>query len=204
MMYVYYGTENPPGREHPWTVVASNPDDKYVDFKLYPDKIPLVLLDFTPWSHYAAVQTFYSLLRWLNGADSVFESNDCGLRPPRQDPDTPVMIRRVFDANPIVMCSRLTIIFRDLVWNTSGPTVDGLKTAIHDGLRDNVPNFAASLEVGEWAHLFTAINREGRAVTLGFWAWGDDQAMAMANLNGTFDAIHGCLRWISDGIKSRV
>ena len=200
-MIVEYDTDQPPRRQHPWTVVVANPEDKYVDFKDYPDQIPLALPDFKPWSHYPAIQTFYALLTWLNGPDSVFESNDCGLRPPRRDNHTPEIVRQAFAADPIVMNCRLTIIFRDLAWNASALTVDGLKTSIHDGLRDNVPNVPAVVKIGEWAHFFTAIDQPGRAVTLQCWAWGDDQAAAMAQLDYTFSAIHGCLRWISDALK---
>lgn len=67
-------------------------------------------------------------------------------------------------------------------------TVDGLKKSIHDGLRDNVPNIPAVVRIGEWLHHFTEINKEGRAVTFRFWSWGDDETMAMANLNTTFEA----------------
>jgi hypothetical protein len=101
------------------------------------------------------------------------------------------------------MHARLTIIFRGLDWNASLPTVDRLKTTIHDGLRDNVPNIPAVVKIGEWAHFFTQISKEGRAVTLICWAWGDDEAMAMGNLHTTFEAIHGCLQWISNGTKRR-
>jgi hypothetical protein len=202
-MFVDYDTERPPERDHPWTVAVANPNEKYVDFKSNPDQIPIVLPDFQPWSHYAAIETFYSLLAWLNGPDSIFESNDCGLRPPRIDNASPAPIRSAFDADPIVMHCRLTIIFRALAWNASVPTIDGLKTAIHNGLRDNVPNIPAVVKIGEWNHFFTAINKDGRAVTLVIWAWGDDEAMAMAHLNSTFEAIHACLRWISENVKSR-
>jgi len=202
-MFVDYDTEIPPPRQHPWTRVEANPEAQYWDFRANTEQIPLVLEDFKPWAHYAAIPRFYELLAWLNGSDSIFESNDCGLRPPKVDDATPEIVRHVFSSDPIVLHGRLAIIFRDLAWNASAPTVDGLKRAIHDGLRDNVSNFAAVVRVGDWAHLFIGINKEGRAVSLRFWAWGDDEAMAMANLNSTFEAIHGCLKWISDGIKSR-
>ena len=202
-MFVDYDTEKPPGREHPWTVAIANPEEKYVDFKAHPDQIPLALPDFKPWSQYQAIQTFYALLAWLNGPDSIFESNDCGLRPPRRDHEMPQIVRNAFKADPVVMHARLTVIFRDLAWNASVPTVNGLIKSIHDGLRDNVPNIPAVVKIGEWIHFFTAINKEGRAVTLRCWAWGDDEAMAMAQLNTAFSALHGCLRWISDAKKNR-
>jgi hypothetical protein len=203
IMFVVYDTEKPPGRHHPWTVAVKNPEEQYVDFRAHPDQIPLVLPDFKPWSHYSAIQTFYALLTWLNGPDSIFESNDCALGTPRRDNDTPEIVRRAFEADPIVIYGRLTIIFRDLSRNASVPAVEELKRSIHDGLRDNVRNIPAVVKIGDWDHLFTAINQEGRAITLLYWAWGDDEAMAMAHLNTTFDAIYARLRWISNGTKSR-
>ena len=202
-MFVDYDTEIPPPRQHPWTKVEANPEARYWDFRAHPEQIPLVLEDFKPWAHYTAIPRFYELLTWMNGNDSIFELNDCGLRPPKRDNETPEMMRHVFTSDPVVLHGRLAFIFRDLTWNASAPTLDGLKKAIHDGLRDNVPNIPAVVQVGDWAHLFTSINKEGRAVTLRFWAWGDDEAMAMGHLHSTFDAIHGCLRWLSDGIKNR-
>jgi len=80
--------------------------------------------------------------------------------------------------------------------------VDGFKRSIHDGLRDNVPIVPAVVKIGEWAHFFTTIGKEGRAVTLRFWAWGADEAEAMECLTYTVNAVHECLRWISDGIKN--
>ena len=106
----------------------------------------------------------------------------------------PAPIKHAFKADPIVMPARLTIIFRDLDWNTSVPTVDRLK---------NVPNIPAVVKIGEWAHFFSQIRKEGHAVTLICWAWGDDEAMAMGNSHTTFEAIHGCLQWISNGTKKR-
>ena len=134
-------------------------------------------------------------------ADAVAWANNRRRR--RRPSMTDETIRHVFTSDPIVLHARLAFFFRDLAWNASAPTVDGVKRAIHDGLRDNVPNIPAVVRVGDWAHLFTAIDKEGRAVTLRVWAWGDDEDMAMGHLHSTFDAIHGCLRWISDGIKSR-
>lgn len=202
-MFVECDSDVPPPRDHPWTISETRPEARYWDFRAYPEKIPLVLEDFKPWSHYPAIQRFYVLLTRLNGDDSIFESNDCGLRPPRRDTEAPELFRRLFVADPIVMHGRLTIIFRDLNWNVSDPSVDGLKTAIHDGLRDNVPLFPAVVKIGDWNHHLTPINRDGRAVTVRSWAWGDDEEMAMSNLGGTFQAIHSCLQWISNAVKKR-
>jgi hypothetical protein len=200
-MYVAYDDEVPPRRTHPWEKAVSNPDNRYWDLRANPEQIPFMLEDFRPWSHYPAITRFYDLLTWLNGPDSVFESNDCGLRPPRQDSEAPDFIRCFFDSDPIMFHARLTILFRELAWNTSRRTVDSVKAAIHDALRENVRNYPAVVQIGAWEHLFTSIGKEGHAITFRFWAWGDDEAMAMEVLRETFDHLHGWLRWASDGMK---
>jgi len=50
--------------------------------------------------------------------------------------------------------------------------------------------------------ILVAINQKGRAVTLRFWAWGDNEDDAMQQLHFTFEVMHHCLRWISDGVKN--
>lgn len=200
-MFVETDTEIPPPRCHPWTVVTLNPEAQYWNFRLHPEDIPTALEDFRPWAHYPAIQSFYGLLAWINGNDSIFESNDSGLRPPKVDPETPELVRHVFDADPVGVHGRLAIIFRNLEWNAERKWVEWLKAMIHKGLRDNVPNFPSAIMVGEWPHLFTQIDKEGLAVTLRFWAWGDDEASAMENLRGTFEVIHQCLQWISNDAK---
>ncbi len=201
-MFVDYDSELPPKRDHPWTISETNPNARYWDFKQKPESIRLVLEDFTPWSRYPAIPRFYELLVWLNGGDSLFESNDCGLRPPGLDRDAPGFIKHAFAADPLVIHGRLTIIFRDLAWNTSRPKVNAIKTAIHDGLRDHVRNIPAVVKIGEWEHFFTSIKMPGHAITLLFWAWGEDEDRAMKCLSATFEAVHACLKWISDGLKS--
>jgi len=150
-MFVDYDTEVPPPRQHPWTVAEANPEARYWDFRANPGKIPLVLEDFKRWSHYAAIPRFYKMLTWLNGSDSIFETNDCGIRSPMGDSATPEVVRRVFVSYPLVLHGRLAFIFRDLTWNASTSAIDGLKRTIHDSLRDNVPNVPAVVKIREWA-----------------------------------------------------
>src|SRR5260370_23343690 len=121
-MFVDYSDEIPPGRHHPWTPPDNNPEARYYDFKAHPEQVPLVLEDFKPWAHYPAIPRLYEPLSWLNGSDSILESNDCGLRPPTTDHATPDIARPVFDSDPIVVHGTLTILFLDLTWNTSAPT----------------------------------------------------------------------------------
>jgi hypothetical protein len=77
-------------RGHPWGTAIDNPDERYYDFKEHSDLIPEVLEDFKPWSRYPAIATSYELLRWINGPESVVESNDCAFQEiPRRPVDVP-------------------------------------------------------------------------------------------------------------------
>lgn len=78
-MIVYRATELDidTGRTHPWTFAEHNPSWRYVDFRREPEKIETSLEDFRPWAQFPATQRFYELIRWLNGPDSLFETNDC-------------------------------------------------------------------------------------------------------------------------------
>lgn len=198
-MFTVNDSEEPPPRDHPWTICETNPEARYYDFRTHPELISTSLEDFKPWSKYPAIARFYELLAWINGDDSIFESNDCGLRPPRTDTEAPEIIRRNFESDPIVVHGRLAMIFRNLEWNTGG-RIDSLMKGIGQGL-GQTPNIPAVVKVGEWKHHFTAINKQGRAVTLRFWAWGDTEEDAMTCLNMTFEQMHGCLQWVCEGMK---
>jgi len=67
---------------HPYKGGAYSPDVQYYDFKAYPELISTVLEDYVEWSDCKAIQTFYDLLRWLNGPDSLLESSDCAFGEP--------------------------------------------------------------------------------------------------------------------------
>ncbi len=197
-MFVQLETSSiPPPREHPWTVSTANPDWKYYDFKTNCDLIPQVLEDYKRWENYQAIQTFYNFLGWLNGPESVFESNDCALGSPKEDPRPPDVIPK--DCRTCIS-GRLTILFRDLYYNVGPTWIEWLRQTIHDDLLQNFPKFPAVVFLGYWAHYFTAIEKSGNVVTLQFWAWGVDAEQAMLNLNLLFVILSDSVREISAGV----
>jgi hypothetical protein len=202
-MFVQYDNSPiPPPRRHPWTIVEDDPGLRYWNFREQTEKIPVALEDFMRWAKYPAIAKFYELLAWLNGEDSVFETNDCALGEPRIDHQTPPLVRQAFDKDPVCIHGRLTVIFRDLEWNTSRPNFDHLKRMVHDNLFYNVPNYPSVIFVGEWPHLFTALDKEGHALALQFWAWGDDEALAFENLQSTFDTLLQLFKYLSEAAKA--
>lgn len=134
---------------------------------------------------------------WLNGPYSVIETNDYALGEPLVDHATPPPVRQVFDSDPICIYDRLTLIFRDLSCNAYRSHSDHLKLLVHGNLLHNVPNYHSVAFVGEWPHLFSAIDKERHALSLQFWAWGDEEVMAFENLYSTFDNLLGLFKYIS-------
>jgi hypothetical protein len=201
-MYVQYDDERAPERNHPWTVVIGDPEARYWNFREDPELISTVLEDFTPWARYPAIQQFYTLLRWLNGPESAFETNDCGMIPPRLDAETPPMVRQVFDTDPLVIHGRISILYRHLPFNTSKESVDWLKKSIHNCLRDQVRAFPSVLFVGELAHWFTEIDKPGHTVVVKFWAWGENEAHAMENLGGTCSLLLELFKHLSEQVNA--
>jgi hypothetical protein len=102
-------------RAHPYRS-GLTPDVRYYDFKARPELIPRVLEDFMRWSHYPAIQRFYDLIRWINGPESVFESNDSRFTGV-QDSHTPVL------GSLEALCG-VMIFLRDLALNLSPQHVE--------------------------------------------------------------------------------
>lgn len=77
-------------RSHPWgKTTYEERGGVYTNFINAPELITESLEDFKPHNTQRAVQIFYSFLKWINGPDSFFETNDCALNEgviPNNDP----------------------------------------------------------------------------------------------------------------------
>jgi hypothetical protein len=177
-------------RSHPWSASTEHPSHRYYDFRSSPELIPVVLEDFRPWDGYAAIQSFYELLAWINGNGSPFESNDCAFSGPDDNADAGFRKR--------LQCSgRLGLLFRDLGLNTRKHVMIRLIEGMHIRLKALEPDFA-------WGAIGTTLMRvdylalpEGRAEgsqgLLSFWAWGDDEAEVFENLARVISALREAL-----------
>jgi len=180
-------------RAHPWTDASSSPAHRYRDFKASPQLVRTTLEDFTPWAGHPAIETFYQLVEWVNASRGTLESNDCEFTGPHAEGAHPPKSQE---------CSgRLMILFRDLQLNLSHPLVAGLEHDLHVRLVGIDPAF-------EWGIVGTTVvrtryvglpggasGRLGYQLMLSFWAWGDDEAETMANLDRVLEnlslALHG-------------
>ncbi|MDO9119976.1 MAG: hypothetical protein Q7U39_18625 [Nitrospira sp.] len=187
-------------RSHPWTDGESDPAHKYYDFCTRPELIRSSIEDLQEWSAYAATETFYRLLEWLNGPESAMESNDCAFNGATATFST--------ERSKRLQCSgRLMILYRNLAWNTSTEQIDWLTNATAHAVGEIDPGF-------EWGAVgatitsvrFTTLpgppeRQRGQQLMLSFWAWGENEPEVMANLDRTFRNMTVALRQISDAIR---
>lgn len=117
-MRAYFDRSQPYGlRLQPWDTAGYAEGGRFYDFRRDPALITEVLEDFMPLAGYEAVRQFYELLRWMNGPDSPYETNDSRLRPPRENR------QRDLADKVLVRDGMLMFFFRDLTLNLSEDSV---------------------------------------------------------------------------------
>jgi hypothetical protein len=187
-------------RSHPWIDGESDPAHRYYDFRTSPELIRSSLEDLQEWSAYPATETFYRLLEWLNGPESVFESNDSAFSGASANASAQFSRR--------LECSgRLMILYRDLALNRSPERIHWLTNAVAHALSRIDHAF-------EWGAIgatimpvrFTTLpgppeRQHGQQLMLSFWAWGDDGLEVMTNLDRTFRNLSVALRTVSDDLR---
>jgi len=180
-------------RSHPWTAATADPNSRYRDFKANPALIRTSLEDFLPFAAWPAIDTFYSLLEWLNGADSIFESNDCAFQGPCAN-STPEFPRA------LEVTGRLMVLWRTLALNLSRANTEWFKAALHHYLNQIDPELeygVVGISVYRVNYLALTLPDEpnvGFQLMVSFWSWGDTEEEVMANLDRTVRNIWEALR----------
>jgi hypothetical protein len=187
-------------RSHPWIDAESNPAYRYYDFKTQPELIRSSLEDLQQWTSYPAIETFYRLLEWLNGSESIFESNDSAFNGAAATARTPF-------STPLQCSGRLMILYRDLAVNTSREQMRWLADTTARALSEADPMFeGGAIAVTIVATRFTALpeppeRQRGQQLMLSFWAWGETETEMMSHLDRTFQSLTGTLHSVSDEIR---
>ena len=195
-MKVYSATERDSDidRCHPWGTAASDPSHRYYDFKKNPHLISKVLEDFIEYSAFPAIQRFYEMVEWVNGHDSPFESNDCAFSGIVENKDSKWSKK--------LQCSgRFMVFYREVELNVSDAHVEWLKGACNHYLSQ----LNTALEFGvvginlmKVRYLALPENNEaGHEVSFTFWAWGDDEAEVMENLEEVFLTLFEALKGVA-------
>lgn len=182
-------------RSHPWSGSATDPRAQYLDLRASPALVRTALEDFVPWSAEPAVQRFYTLLEWINGASLLLESNDCSFSPPERDANATT-------SSQAFECSgRLMILFRDLGRNVPGDVEwPRFTRSLHEALARLDRSFELGLigttlvPVRYRALASPAHAGEGLQLMLSFWAWGRTEARCMTSLSRVFESLATALR----------
>lgn len=216
-MHVYYDENRGYSdvRLHPYQPNAAEAAQAgFVDFKAEPGRIPEVLEDFRPHAGEPAIQTFYELLRWVNGPESELESADCVFRGPEPNTSTRTS-PRALQAH-----GRLCLMFRHLPANCHAESFDWLLTRLGTELKfmdTELDSIEAVIGFSEARALFIEISKgtlradghfesdaddpgHGHQVMLWFWAFGDTEMAVFANLNRIFGNIWAACRATSEAI----
>jgi hypothetical protein len=183
-------------RRHRWSVSTANPDHRYHDFRQHPELIRTVLEDFLTWSNLPAVQVFYKMIEWLNRPFSEFETNDCGLRPIKQNTD------RQF-AFPLTITGRLMFFYRNLARNCSEVSVNWLGTTLLQALGSIDPTFSqGAIGIHRMPIAFdgdpeSEFLRTGIELQMSFWAYGNSDEEVWKQLERVFENGFEALRQTS-------
>ena len=178
-------------RAHPWAGSDADPRHHYTDFVLHPERIRSSLEDFHPWGGHASTETFFRMIESLNGPGGLLLSNDCAFNGPAPN-EGPHSERR------LEASGRVMVLFRDLILNTSMARVEGLRQQIASALSRADPDLVEGIIGASIVDVrFTTLPspaRSGQQLMLSFWAWGDDEADTLHQLNRTLINLAAALR----------
>lgn len=180
-------------RAHPWVDSEADARHRYHDLRRHPERIRTSMEDLIPWAEHPAIETFYTLLEWLNGPSSALESNDCALTGVGEN-EGPHSTRK------LEVSGRLMVLFRELQRNTAPEQVGELTQRVAIALSTADPAFEQGvIGVSIVGVRYTtlpgpAARQQGSQLMLSFWAWGDDEAEVFRNLDRTLRNLGDALR----------
>lgn len=188
------------GRYHPWTVTTNTPGGRYVDFKRHPELICETLEDLRPVEGTIAAEAVIEFIKWANGPDSIFETNDFGLGPVKAN-ESGVSTAK------LELHGRVTLLFRDLKLNTSERIVQKCLANVDQELKAIDPEFKeACWGWCTWPHCFTELldanqPAEGDCLSYMVWSWGNDAANTHQHLFRAFRNLRSALEAASHKLR---
>jgi hypothetical protein len=204
-------------RLQPWDGAESAAGTDYYNFRKEPALISKVLEDFVSLDSYESVQHFYDLLRWMNGPESPYETNDSRLRPSSENR------QRDLADKELVRDGMLMFFFRDLRLNLSTDSRDwdtrfqryeknqqDIKPKPNEFLLRFTQQCFEELQkinpdsqddcIGIYLlptlYIHAPVGedqRYGNQIAFRFWVWGNTDEEIMNNLTVTVAAISTCL-----------
>lgn len=189
-------------RSHPWTSMVSDYNNVYIDFKKQPKLIRSALEDLVPYKKWDFVETFYSLIEWLNGPSSFLESNDCVFNAVEANPDQQYPYAK--------KCSgRLMILFRDIPENCQTKSIDWLMNNILKTVSSKKPKFkSGAIGLSQSPTCYLALGDTpdtggmGLQVTLTFLSYGKNQRRCYENMQEVLAVAFSSLQRVNKQIQS--
>jgi hypothetical protein len=189
-------------RSHPWTSMQSDQSSIYMDFKKTPKRIRDSLEDLLPFKKWAFVETFYSLIEWVNSPISLLESNDCTFNAAEKNDD---------DQYPYAhKCSaRLMILFRDIPENCQQRSIDWLVQNILNAVASTKTGFrAGAICVSQNATCYLELDDQpdtggiGQQLVLTFFAYGKNERRCYENMQQVLSHALCCLKKVNKKIHN--
>jgi hypothetical protein len=221
-MRVFFDQTQPYGiRIQPWDKADYVEGGKYYDFRREPALITEALEDFAPLAGHESVQQFYDLLRWMNGPESPYETNDSRLRPPSKNQQ-----RHMAD-KALVRDGMLMFFFRNLPMNLSNdseawsakfrnyqidqqeirPTPNEFilrfaNRCLEELLKINPDSQddCVGVQLLPTFYINAPVHEDrkyGNQVAFRLWVWGDTDEEIMSNLTRTVSSISTALKTIA-------
>ena len=183
-MITYHAVEFEGGepRAHPWKGTTKSDSVNCIDFKVYPEKIRTDLEDWVPYQSAEFTEEFYQLLEWVNGPDSVFESNDCAFVGREKNTDKQFKFKKRSRG-------RLMILLRDEHLNCQHENIDWI---FNNGMRE-LSEIDKDFKAGAFGlsflvTIYSALSPEpmtgaqGWQVQFSFWAYGSSDELVDKSL----------------------
>jgi hypothetical protein len=191
-------------RSHPWTSMKNAQSSIYMDFKKNPRLIRNSLEDFLPLKKWAFVESFYSLVEWINSDQSLLESNDCNFNVAEENPDKQYSYAKKCSA-------RLMILFREIPENCQQRSIDWLIQEILHSVASTKLGFRAGavcLSQNETCYLALGDKPDtggmGQQVVLTFFAYGKNDHRCYESMEQVINHSLSCLKKVSRKIKDGV
>jgi len=197
--YAYDGPALTEPRSHPWIDSVGSASARYYDLTATPSLIRSSLEDFVPWSHYPAIDGFYSLLEWVNRPGSTLESNDCAFSGPEPNPGV--------DLSQALQCQgRVMLLFRTLERNRGGQ-IARLENSLHQSLAPLDPTFddgaIGTTVVPVHYRALPLGSQLGAELMISFWAWGGSEGECLHSLARLIESLSTALRQASTSLRDR-
>jgi len=188
-------------RSHPWTAMESDAANIYIDFKKNPKLIRKSLEDLLPFKKSPFVESFYTLIEWVNSPGSLFESNDCTFNAAQDNCDVQYPYAKT--------CSgRLMILFRDIPENCQQRSIDWLTQNILQSVASSKLGFrAGAIALSQNPTCYLALGDSpdtggmGQQVVLTFFAYGKNDRRCYENMQQVVEHAHNCLKRVNKQIQ---